>query len=150
MSTEVGERSGCPKEVATDENNLKIYKIILNGRKFKLDEIADTPKISTEHIYHVIHEYLGMRQLCAKWFPRELTFDQKQQRVDDSEQCLKMFKRNKPEFLGRYVTMDETLLHHFTPKFNRQSPEWTSHDEPDYYMALLNRLKDEIAENGRI
>ncbi|KAF7279766.1 hypothetical protein GWI33_006795 [Rhynchophorus ferrugineus] len=31
--------------------------------------------------------------------PRELTFDQKQRRVDDSEQCLKMIKCNKPEFI---------------------------------------------------
>ncbi|KAF7282649.1 hypothetical protein GWI33_002188 [Rhynchophorus ferrugineus] len=58
MSTEDGERSGCPKE------------------------------ISTERVHHTIHEYLGMRMLCAKWVTRELTFDQKQRRVDDSEQCL--------------------------------------------------------------
>ncbi|XP_050319797.1 histone-lysine N-methyltransferase SETMAR-like [Bactrocera neohumeralis] len=40
-----------------------------------------------------------------------------------------MFKRNKPEFLRRYVSMDDTWLHHFTPKINRQSAEWTAHDE---------------------
>ncbi|KAF7279425.1 hypothetical protein GWI33_007274 [Rhynchophorus ferrugineus] len=81
--------------------------------------------------------------------------------------------------------MDKTWLHYFTPKSNRQSSEWTAHDEPapkrgkmqqsvgkvmasafwdahaiifidylerrrtinsDYYIALLGRLKDEIAE----
>lgn len=102
---------------------------------------------------------------------------------------MKTIKRNKPEFLHRYVTMDETWLHHFTLKSNRQSSEWTAHDEPapkhgktqqsagkvmasvfwdahgiifidylekgrtinsDYYIALLDRLKDEIAENGCI
>lgn len=185
MSTEDGERSGRPKEAVTDENIKKIHKMILNDRKLKLNEIADTLQISTERIHHIIHEYLGMRKLCAKWVPRELTFDQKQRRVDDSEQCLKMITRNKPEFLRRYVTMDETWLHHFTPKSNRQSSEWTAHDEPapkraktqqsagkvmasvfwdargiifidylekgrtinsDYYIALLDRLKDEIAE----
>ncbi|KAK9884358.1 hypothetical protein WA026_005307 [Henosepilachna vigintioctopunctata] len=126
-----------------------------------------------------------MGKLCAKWVPRELSFDQKQRRVDDSEQCLKMIKRNKPEFLRRYVTINETWLHHFTTKSNRQSFEWTAHNEPapkrgktpqsadnvmaslfwdehgiifidylekgrtinsDYYIALLDRLKDEIAE----
>ncbi|KAF7276155.1 hypothetical protein GWI33_010869 [Rhynchophorus ferrugineus] len=61
--------------------------------------------------------------LYAKWVSRELTFDQKEARVDDSEQCLKMIKRNKPEFLRQYVTMDETWLHYFTPKSNRQSSE---------------------------
>ncbi|KAF7277768.1 hypothetical protein GWI33_009189 [Rhynchophorus ferrugineus] len=81
--------------------------------------------------------------------------------------------------------MDETWLHHFTPKSNQQLSEWTAHDElapkrgktqqsagkvmasvfwdaygiifidylekertinSDYYIALLDRLKDEIAE----
>ena len=117
--------------------------------------------------------------------PRELTIHQKQQRIDDSELCLKMLDRNKTEFMRRYVTMDETWLHHFTPESNRQSAEWTARDEPtpkrgktqqsagkvmasvfwdahgiifidylekgktinsDYYIALLERLKDEIVE----
>ncbi|KAF7272699.1 hypothetical protein GWI33_014544 [Rhynchophorus ferrugineus] len=79
MSTEDGERSGRPKEVVTDENIKKIDKMILNDRKLKLNEIAHTLKISTERVHHIIHEYLGMRKLCAKW--------------------LKMFKRSKSEFL---------------------------------------------------
>ncbi|KAF7280391.1 hypothetical protein GWI33_006084 [Rhynchophorus ferrugineus] len=44
--------------------------------------------------------------------------------------CLKMIKRNKPEFLHRHLTTDETWLHHFSAESNRQSPEWTAHDEP--------------------
>ena len=83
------------------------------------------------------------------------------------------------------MTVDETWLHHFTPKSNRQSSECTAQDEPapkrgktqqsagkvmasvfwgthgiifidyfekgrttnsDYYIALLDRLKGEIAE----
>ncbi|KAF7277691.1 hypothetical protein GWI33_009302 [Rhynchophorus ferrugineus] len=76
MSTEDGERSGRPKQVVTDENIKKIHKMILNDRKLKLNEIADTLKISTERVHHIIHEYLGMRKLCVKWTPLELTFDQ--------------------------------------------------------------------------
>ncbi|KAF7264728.1 hypothetical protein GWI33_022529 [Rhynchophorus ferrugineus] len=108
MSTEDGEHSGCPKEVVTDENIKKIHKMIWNERKLKLNETADTLKLSTERVHHIIHEYLGMGKHRAHWVPRELTFDQKQRRVDDSEQCLKMIKRNKPEFLRRCVRMDET------------------------------------------
>ncbi|KAF7286080.1 hypothetical protein GWI33_008029 [Rhynchophorus ferrugineus] len=59
MSTEDGERRGRPKEVVTDENSKKIHKMILNDRKLKLNEIADTLKISTERVHHIIHEYLG-------------------------------------------------------------------------------------------
>ncbi|KAF7272963.1 hypothetical protein GWI33_014291 [Rhynchophorus ferrugineus] len=93
MSTEDGERSGRPKKFVSDHNIKKIHKIILNGRKLKLSEIADTLKISIERVHHIIQEYLGMRKLCAKWVLRELTFDQKQRRVDDSEQCLKIIKK---------------------------------------------------------
>ncbi|KAF7268648.1 hypothetical protein GWI33_018256 [Rhynchophorus ferrugineus] len=109
MSTEDGERTGRPKEVVTDENIKKIHIMVLNDRKLKLNEIAGTLKISTERVHHIIYEYLDMRKLCAKWVKRDFTFDQKQRQVDDSDQCLKMINRNKPEFLRRYVTMDETF-----------------------------------------
>ncbi|XP_019875979.1 histone-lysine N-methyltransferase SETMAR-like [Aethina tumida] len=185
MSTEDGERSGRPKEAVTEENIKKVHKIILNDRKVKLIEIEDIVKISSERVHHIIHEYSYMRKLCAKWVQLELTIDQKQQCVNDSDQCLKLFKRNKPEFLRRYVTMDETWFHHFTLDSNRQSAEWTAYDDPnpkrgkaqqsagkvmasvfwdaqgiifidylqkgqsinsDFYIALLDRLKDEIVK----
>ncbi|KAF7272827.1 hypothetical protein GWI33_014423 [Rhynchophorus ferrugineus] len=132
MNTEDDERSGRRKVIVTDENILKIHKLLLNDHKLKLNEISDNLylNISTERVHHIIHEYLGMKKLSAKWVQRELTFDQKQRRVDDSVQYLKMIKHNKPEFLRRYVTMDETWHHHFTPKSNRQSSEWTAQDEP--------------------
>ncbi|KAF7268718.1 hypothetical protein GWI33_018198 [Rhynchophorus ferrugineus] len=94
MSTEDGDRSRRPKEVITDQNNKKIHEMILNGSKLKLNEIADILKIPTERVHHIIHEYSDMRKLRAKWMTRELNFDQKQRRVDNSEQCLKMIKRN--------------------------------------------------------
>ncbi|QQP42126.1 Putative DD34D transposase, partial [Caligus rogercresseyi] len=112
--------------------NIKIiHKMILNDRKVKLIQIAETLKISKKRVGHIVHEYLDMRKLCAKWVPRELTIDQKQRRIDDSEQCLKLFNRNQSEFLRRNVTMDETWLHHFTPESNRQSAEWIAYHEPN-------------------
>jgi hypothetical protein len=67
----------------------------------KLIEIAETLKISKERIGPIVHEYLNMRKLCAKWVPHVLTIDQNQQRVDDSKQCLAIFNRNKDEFFRR-------------------------------------------------
>uniref|UniRef100_A0A6M2DR05 Putative histone-lysine n-methyltransferase setmar-like protein n=1 Tax=Xenopsylla cheopis TaxID=163159 RepID=A0A6M2DR05_XENCH len=110
MGTKDDERSGRPKEVVTPENIKKIHKIIFDDRKVTLIEIAETLKISSERVHHIIHEYLGMRKLCAKWMPRELTIDQKQQRVHYSEQCLKLINRNVAEFYRRYSTMNEIIL----------------------------------------
>ncbi|KAM8702599.1 hypothetical protein ACLKA7_001935 [Drosophila subpalustris] len=157
----------------------------MSDRKVKVREIADILKISAGSVHTIIHEHLGMKKVFSKWVPRLLTPEQKQQRIDESKSCLDMFTRNKSEFLHRYITMDETWIHHFTPESNRQSAEWHAAGESrpkrpktqqlagkvmssvfwdahgiifidylqkeqtinsDYYMALLERLKDEIAK----
>ena len=58
--------------------------------------------------------------------PHLVTVNQKQQCVDDSEQCLQVFQCNKKEILLKYVTMDETWIHHFIPESNQLSVEWTA------------------------
>jgi hypothetical protein len=73
--------SGRPKEAVSDENIKKVHKIILSDRKVKLIEIAETLKISKKRVEHIVHEYLDM-----------------QKRVDDSEQFLAIFNRNKDGF----------------------------------------------------
>lgn len=97
---------------------------MLADRKVKLNEIAKTIGISKERVGHIIHECLHMRKLCARWVPRFLTIDQKDQRVRLSTANLALFNRNKKDFLRRFVTMDETWIHHYTPESNRQSAEW--------------------------
>jgi hypothetical protein len=69
--------------VVSDENIKKVHKIILNDRKVKLIEIADTLKISKKRVENIVHEHLYMQKLCAKWVPR-VQIDQNQQCVDDS------------------------------------------------------------------
>ena len=93
------ERSGRPKSTVVQENITKVHIIVLGDRKLKLREIADILKISEGSVFTILHEYLEMRKLFSKWVPRLLTPDQKQQRVEDSERCLEMFKRGKKDFL---------------------------------------------------
>ncbi|KAJ0178113.1 hypothetical protein K1T71_005936 [Dendrolimus kikuchii] len=124
--TEDAESSGRPNEVVTTEIIKKVRQIVFGNRKLKLPEIADTFKISYGSVYAILHQHLFMRKLLSKWVPRLLTVGQKRQRVVDSERCLELFRRNKPVFLRRYVTMDETWIHHYTPESMRSSAEWTA------------------------
>jgi len=57
--------------------------------------------------------------------PRLLTADQKCTRMKISEQCLERFNKNKTEFVHRFITMDETWIHHYTPESKQQSKQWT-------------------------
>ena len=101
--------------------------------KVKLKERADILKISKGTVFKVVHENLSMKKLYSKWVPRLLTVEQKQQRIHHSERCLKLFTRNKKDSLRRYITMNETWIHHFTPELKRASAEWRGEGE--------NRLK---------
>jgi hypothetical protein len=42
-----------------------------------------------------------------------------------SEQCLERFNKNRTDFVSRFITMDETSIHHHTPGFKQQSKQWT-------------------------
>ena len=76
--------------------------------------------------------------------PRSLTIDQKQQRVDDSKRALAMFQRNPTEFLRRFVTIDETWIHYYTPESNRQSAEWLQADESRPKCPKTQRLAGKV------
>ena len=116
-------RSGRPNEAVTPENIKQVLKIAKDNRKLKVGEIAKMVKISTGSASTILNKKLGMKKVFSKWVQRLLTMEQKQQRVGDSESCLSLFTRNKQDFLRRYVTMDETWIHHFTPELKRQSAE---------------------------
>jgi histone-lysine N-methyltransferase SETMAR len=66
-----------------------------------------------------------MKKLCARWVPRLLTADQKRTRMKISEQCLERCNKNKTDFVRRFITMDETWIHHYTPESKQQSKQWT-------------------------
>ena len=128
-NTDDAERFGRPKSAVVPKNITKVHKIVLGNRKLELLEIANTLKISESSVFTILRESLEMRKLFLKWVPRLLTPYQKQQSIEDSECCLELFKRGKKDFLRRYVTMDETWIHHYTPETERSSAEWTAAGE---------------------
>ena len=120
ISTSDAERLGRPKEATSQEIVDKIHNIVLNNRRLKVREISETVNISVGRVWHILHECMGMRKMSARWVPRFLTVDQKRTRVVASEQCLGMFQRNSKAFLRRYVTVDETWIHYYTPETKNQ------------------------------
>jgi hypothetical protein len=52
---------------------------------------------------------------------RVLTADQKRTRMKISEHCLEYLNKNETGFVHRFVTMNETWIHHYT----LESKQWT-------------------------
>ncbi|XP_011057112.1 PREDICTED: uncharacterized protein LOC105147650 [Acromyrmex echinatior] len=121
-SIEDASRSGRPKEATNAEIAKQVHRI-LSDRKVKLRELTETVGISKERAGYILHDVLEMKKLSARWVPRLLTIDQKQQRVDDSMAGLALLQRNRANFFQRFVTMDEMWVHYHTPESNRQSAE---------------------------
>lgn len=115
---------GAPKTATTEDNVVKIHDLVLADRRLKVRKIAETVGISKDRVGHILHAGLGMTKLSARWVPRLLTMDNKRNREITSEQCLTMFKRNPKEFLRRFVTVDETWIHWYTPETKELSKQW--------------------------
>ena len=71
-----------------------------------------------------------MRKICARWVPHSLTEDQRQRRVEISQQLLARYREEGDFFLRRIVTLDETWARCFEPELKRQSAEWHHRDSP--------------------
>ena len=124
-STSDEPRTGRPKTATNDEMVDKVHDVVLADRRLKLKEIAETIGISEERVGHILHEILGMKKLSARWVPRLLTPEQKRNRVTVFEECLAMIQRNPKDFFMRFVTVDETWIHHYIPETKVQSKQWT-------------------------
>lgn len=129
-SLEDDPREGQPKTATTPETIEEVHDIVLDNRRVKVREIAETVGISEERVRNILHKELGMRKLCARWVPHLLNADQKQMRKRFSQQCLDRFKRDPTDFVRRFVTMDETWVHHYTPETKQQSKQWVKAGGP--------------------
>ena len=87
-------------------------------------EIVAAIGISHGSVLSILKDHLGMKKLSAGWVPSLLTIDRKRNRMTTSIECLSLFNRNKDEFLFRFVTVDETWIHHNTPETKQQSKQW--------------------------
>ncbi|UYV76471.1 hypothetical protein LAZ67_14000466 [Cordylochernes scorpioides] len=81
-------------------------------------------------VIRIMRKHLGLRKLSARWVPKLLTPDQKAVRRKLSSNNLALFEANPEEFVNRFVTMDETWVHHFTPESKQQSMQWRYSGSP--------------------
>ncbi|XP_014285629.1 histone-lysine N-methyltransferase SETMAR-like [Halyomorpha halys] len=101
----------------------------MEDRRLKVREIAKVVGMSSERVYHILTDELGMKKLSARWVPF-LTLDHKRTRLEMSEQNLARFQRNQQDFLRRFVTTDETWVHYYTPETKPQSKQWKHAESP--------------------
>ena len=104
----------------TEEIIDKVHDIVLTDRRVKMRELVEATGISHGTVILILHEQLVMKKLSTRWVLRLFIVDHKRDHVTISKQCLEMFQCNPDKFLRRFITMDETWIHYFTPETKEQ------------------------------
>ncbi|KAM8702032.1 hypothetical protein ACLKA7_007672 [Drosophila subpalustris] len=78
-----------------------------------------------------------MSKLSSRWVPRLLSAEHKRNRLVIAKESLALLNANKNKFLRRFVTVDETWIHHHTPESKEQSKQWISTGETALKKAKI-------------
>ncbi|KAL7723422.1 hypothetical protein ACLKA6_012343 [Drosophila palustris] len=110
------------------QNKLKHLKAIDSLKDSKQNESVQQEQAELEskakECQHMKEPKTKEKSKQTKPRDEEVQNERTGKRVADSKSCLDMFNRNPSEFLRRYITMDDTWIHHYIPESNRSSAEW--------------------------
>jgi histone-lysine N-methyltransferase SETMAR len=123
-SIEDDHRSGRPREGVTSENVEKVQQLVMKDRRLTVRQISEELDISKSTVDRILREDLEMTKVAARWVPKLLTADQKVVRRNMSRDNLRLFDSDPDDFVERFVTVDETWAHHYTPESKQQSMQW--------------------------
>jgi histone-lysine N-methyltransferase SETMAR len=99
-------------------------------RRWTCTELSREVGIASSTIHAILTKTLGMRKICARWIPHNLTEVQMWQRMETARLHLDRYAREGEAFLRRIITMDETWARSYEPELKRQSSEWRRQGSP--------------------
>lgn len=136
------QRAGRPS--VSDETIAKVEATLLEDRRVTLEELSELiPDAGKTTIHKILTEHLGYSKVCARWVPKMLTEDHKQQRVAASREFLQSHATDGEDFLDSIVTGDETWVHYTTPETKEKSRQWrhSSSPKPQKFKQTLSAGK---------
>ena len=104
-------------------------EIIHADRRMTIREVAEDVGIAFGTCQKILTEDLQMRRVSAKFVPRLLTAEQKDDRVSI---CADLRERaqNDPNFMSSVITGDESWVYGYDPKTKQMSSQWKTASSP--------------------
>jgi len=124
-SVDNDEHTGRPRSCTTPETVTRIQELLRQDRRRNIHDIAEEVGVCQGTCQRVLTEEFVMHHPAAKFVPRILTADQKQQCVNV---CTEIFQvaTNDETFLFRVITGDESWVYGYDPETKQQSSQWKS------------------------
>ncbi|UYV74133.1 hypothetical protein LAZ67_11002212 [Cordylochernes scorpioides] len=127
------ERSGRPVTATDIAAAAAVRNVVEADRRVTIDKIMirlpPGIEIGGSSIGTIMPDILNFRKVCARWVPRFLLKNHKQQRMEAARAFLEMHQRDGDQLFSRIVTGDESWVHHSTPETKRQSMVWKKPEE---------------------
>jgi len=128
MSVGEDPRPGRTSTSTNDDHVDRVRAVIRGNRRLTVREVADKVGISIGSRHQNVTEKLQMRRVSAKLMQRFLTDDQKENRVEISQQLLG--NANGKENFKNIITGDETWVYGYDVETKMQSSQWMGKGTP--------------------
>ncbi|KAI6660153.1 Histone-lysine N-methyltransferase SETMAR-like [Oopsacas minuta] len=132
-------RSGRPSIAVTPETIAAAETLIREDSRINYEQFAETLKIEKAAINIILHDYLGVRRLLARWISHNLSEVQLEARVEWCKFMLKKFMGGESKRVYDIPTCDETWIYQYDPDTKRQSSIWVFPGEDPPIKARLAR-----------
>ena len=97
------EGSGRPSTTQTSDDTARVRELVRSDRRLTVNMIADEVNVNQEAVDRILTEELGMRKICAKMVPRNLTQQQRDACVSVSAEQLEQVEAD-PDLMERVIT----------------------------------------------
>lgn len=116
--------TGRPVTVVNEKSIATTRAMIESDARVTYAEIERTLGIHAPSVHTILHEYLQVHKVSARWVPRQLTDEQKEGRVEFCQTMLQRFDEGRSRNIENIITGDETWIYMFDPETKRQSQVW--------------------------
>ncbi|XP_049519121.1 protein GVQW3-like [Dermacentor silvarum] len=111
-----------PSTCRNDQVIAEVSAVVMRDRRVTIREIAEEMGISTFSAYSIMTEDLAMKRVAAKFVPKLLTVEQKQLRVEVSQDMLDS-TNSDPDFMNTVITGDEFWTYGYDPETKSRSSQ---------------------------
>ena len=114
--------SGRSISSTNDQNVVVVWAVMAKDRWMSVRMIEEETGLDKNAVHRILTDHLHMRKICGKLVPKNLSVEQKVNRLKICQDLLGRLKI-EPDFLDKVITGDESWVFDYDPETKQQSVE---------------------------
>jgi len=116
--------------LSTNDQNVEVVRAVMaKDRRLSVRMIAEETGLDKSAVHRILTDHLHMRKICAKLVSKNLSVEQKANRLEICQDLLGRLEI-EPHFLDKVIMGDESWVFNYNPETKRQSAEWHTKSSP--------------------